>query len=128
MVTALYGAICGLLIIKLSFTVIGLRRQYKVRYGDGGHKALKIAIRAHANATECIPIVLILLGLLEFNNAPKLLIHCIGITFIIGRIIHSHGLLKNNMPGRVLGTQISIVVVIGLAILNFVYLPFDQLI
>jgi uncharacterized membrane protein YecN with MAPEG domain len=69
MISSFYAALLALLIVWLSLRVIKLRRTKKVRLGDGGEPELQTAIRAQGNATEYIPISLILLALLELNGA-----------------------------------------------------------
>ncbi len=77
---------------------------------------------------EYIPITLLLLLTLELNGAPKMLIHLMGATLITGRIIHAMGLPAKDLKKRVLGMQITIYLLIGLAILNIVFLALnDQL-
>lgn len=90
--------------------------------GDGGNEALQLAIRAHANAVEYIPIALALLFMLEFNGAPKLLVHILGVTLLIGRVLHAMGLPANDLKKRVLGMQITLYLIIGLAVLNILFL------
>ena len=60
MITALYASLAALLIVKLSLSIIALRRKHQVRLGDGGVEELQTAIRIQANATEYIPITLLL--------------------------------------------------------------------
>jgi hypothetical protein len=124
MTSAIYVAILALLICGLSLNVIKLRRQNRVSLGDGGHDALKIAIAAQSNAVEYIPVTLLLLIMLEYNQASLLLVHFAGITFTLGRIIHARSLLASNLKGRVLGMQITLYLIIALAILNLFYLPY----
>ena len=104
--------------------VIKLRRKNRVSVGDGGNEELQLAIRAHSNALEYIPITLLLLLTLELDGAPKLLIHVLGATMLIGRILHAMGLPAKDFKKRVLGMQITIYLLIGLAILNIVFLAF----
>ena len=125
MITSLYASLSVLLIVKLSLSVIKLRRKNKVSVGDGGIAELQLAIRTHANALEYIPIALILLLLLELNTAPAWLVHISGITLLTGRILHAIGLSTNDLSKRVLGMQITIFLLIGLAILNVVFLVFS---
>ncbi len=127
MVSVIYIALAGLLIVKLSLNVIALRRQHRVSVGDGGHEALMLAIRTQANATEYLPIALLLLVGLELNHAPKLLLHGLGILLLAGRCLHAFGLSKSVMNYRVLGMQITLFWIIGVAVLNLVFLPFDAL-
>lgn len=122
MITAIYASLSALLIVSLSLSVIKLRRKNRVSVGDGGNEALQLAIRAHSNAVEYIPIALMLLLMLELNGAPKILIHIVGATLLTGRILHATGLPAKNLKKRVLGMQITIYLLIGLAILNILFL------
>jgi uncharacterized membrane protein YecN with MAPEG domain len=123
MVSAFYAALAALLIVKLSLDVIKIRRSEKISIGDGGNRQLQLAIRVHANAVEYIPIALLLLFALELNGASKLLIHVLGVTLITGRVLHAVGLPdEQDFSKRVLGMQITIFLIIGLAVLNMIYL------
>lgn len=122
MITSIYASLAVLLIVRLSISVIKLRRKYRISLGDGGNEELQVAIRAHANALEYIPITLLLLLMLELNGAPKILIHLLGLVLITGRIIHAIGLSGGDLQKRVLGMQITVFLLIGLAILNIVFL------
>ncbi|MFA5983724.1 MAG: MAPEG family protein [Methylococcaceae bacterium] len=121
MLSAFYAAILALLIVYLSLRVIKLRGIKKVRLGDGQDQELQVAIRAQANATEYIPISLILLFLLESNHAYTLILHLGGSATVIGRLLHAYGLIKNQLPLRILGMQITIFNLIALALANLVY-------
>jgi len=127
MVSSLYAALSALLIVWLSLNVIALRRAKKVRLGDGDEPKLQIAIRAQGNATEYIPISLILLVLLELNDASIALIHFGGITIVIGRLVHARGLLTESLRYRILGMQITIFTIIGLALANLAYVVYSGL-
>ncbi len=124
MITSIYASLSVLLIVKLSLSVIKLRRLNRVSVGDGGIEELQLAIRAHSNALEYIPIALMLLFMLELNGAPKILIHVLGLTLLVGRILHAMGLPAKDFKKRVLGMQITIYLLIGLAILNLSFLAF----
>jgi uncharacterized membrane protein YecN with MAPEG domain len=124
MITSLYASLSALLIMRLTLTVIKLRRKNRISVGDGGNEELQLAIRTHANAVEYIPIALLLLLMLELNGAPKILIHLLGATLITGRIIHAIGIPAKNLKKRVLGMQITIFLLIGLAVLNILFWAF----
>lgn len=121
MITALYASLCALLIVKLSLGVIAVRRQCKIRLGDGGDEELQAAIRAQGNATEYIPITLILMFMLENIVVYNWIIHLAGITLLTGRIIHAIGIKNNDLKKRVLGMKITLYLIIALSILNIVY-------
>ena len=70
-VTVLYAGINGLIILVLALNVVRLRRNTRVGLGDGGNDDMLRACRMHANATEYVPIVLILMGLLAWSWAPS---------------------------------------------------------
>ena len=108
MITSIYASLSVLLIVRLTLSVIKLRRKNLISVGDGGIEELQLAIRTHANAVEYIPITLLLLLMLELNGAPNTLIHICGITLLIGRIIHAMGLPAKNLPKRILGMQITL--------------------
>ncbi|MGU3807771.1 MAPEG family protein [Vibrio diabolicus] len=127
MITALYASILAILIIWLAVQVIKQRRLNQVAYADGGVEALQIARSAQSNATEYIPITLILMALLEFNSAYPTWIHLTGIIFVVGRIIHARGILKEDLKRRVRGMQVTFLVILSLVVLNMIYLPYDKL-
>lgn len=122
MITALYASLCALWIVKLSLNVIKLRRQHRVSLGDGGHADLQAAIRTQGNATEYIPIILILMIMLEWAGAFWWLIHLAGITLITGRVIHASALQQADGKRRVLGMKFTFYLIMALAGLNIFYL------
>ncbi|MCA6560081.1 MAG: MAPEG family protein [Pseudanabaena sp.] len=124
MITSIYAALLAILIVGLSLNVIKLRQIGQVILGDGDNLELQSAIRAQGNATEYIPISLILLLLLELSKGHWSLLHIGGIVLLTGRLIHARGLLKGNLRFRVLGMQLTLFNIIYLAIANLVYLYF----
>jgi len=126
MVSVLYACICALILIRLSLNVVRLRRLHKVSLGDGRKEDLRRAIRAQGNATEYMPIALLLLFALELNQAPMWLVHLAGITFVVGRIMHAFALPDMVMPRRVLGMQLTATAIVALVALNLVFLPWAR--
>ena len=122
MTSAIYASIGAFIIVWLSLGVIKVRRTKRISLGDGNDEDLKTAIAAQMNAVEYIPITLLLLFALEYNNAHLILVHILGILFIVGRIIHAKGMLSSALGTRVLGMQITLWTIIGLAIFNILYL------
>jgi len=94
--------------------------KYRIGIGDGGDKSLLLAIRAHGNATESIPLALVLLAALELNQASVLTLHGFGAALLLARLLHALGLSRSGKasPGRFLGTLLTLVVLLGLAIAN----------
>lgn len=87
-ITSLYAGLLALWILYLLFKVVGFRRGKQVLLGDGDHNHGIRLIRAHGNATETIPIFLILLALIEGMGAPVWVVHLFGAPFLVGRILH----------------------------------------
>ena len=106
MITGLYAALCALLILALSFRIVGLRRRLKVGIGDGGDAGLARAIRAQANAVEYVPLMLVMLLVAENNGAGVLFVHVCGAGLVLARVLHAVGLSGSagTSFGRVWGT------------------------
>jgi uncharacterized protein len=123
-ITALYASLLALFLIILVFPVIKLRRGLKVGLGDGGHRSLQQAVRAHGNAAENIPLFVMLLALYELNRASPIVLHAFGAAFLLARLIHAGGLYTSpgSSTGRVIGAGITFLLVIGLALANIVLL------
>ena len=104
-VTALYAAPLALMFVVLAVRVIRLRRALRVAVGDGGDAALARAVRAHANFAEYVPLGLLLLWMLEHTAPPPLLLHALGATLLVGRVVHALGLsrLDEDFRWRVTG-------------------------
>ena len=92
---AVFASILALMFIKLSLNVIGFRRKNKVSIGAGGVDELERAMRAHGNFAEYVPLGLFLMGALELNGAPSVLVALLGSLLVIGRYFHAKGI---NVP------------------------------
>ncbi|CAK4074600.1 MAPEG family protein [Vibrio sp. 16] len=128
MVTALYASILAGLMIWLSIEVIKQRRKAQIKYADGGVDALQVARSAHGNAVDYVPITLILMAMVEYNGASVWLIHLFGTLFVLGRILHAKSILADKLKGRITGMKLTFLVIVGLIILNLVYLPYERII
>lgn len=113
LVTALYAAILALVLLVLSFRVIAVRRRLGVAVGDGGDDTLTRRIRAHANFTEYVPIALILMLASELAGAPDWMLHALGATLVVGRIVHAWSLSAHSIPGRTIGMSLTFLVLLG---------------
>jgi uncharacterized membrane protein YecN with MAPEG domain len=90
--TAVFASLLALMFIKLSFNVIGFRRKNKISLGAGGVDDLERAIRAHGNFAEYVPLGLLLMGALELNGAPAVLVALLGTLLVLGRYFHAKGI------------------------------------
>jgi uncharacterized protein len=119
---SLYIGLNIFILLALIALVIAYRLQHKVVIGDGGHPSLIRAIRAHGNATEVMPVVLIgLLGLASVGTSA-LIIHAIGIALTLGRALHAYGLSNDEGPsfGRMVGMLLSMGALLGTGILSLI--------
>lgn len=122
-VASVYIAVNILILIWLAFRVVSHRRRGKVSLGDGGSEDLARAIRAHGNATEYIPIMLIGLLALAFIQVPNWAIHALGIAFTLGRLIHPMGMTSGPIQLRQLGIVLTwtSLVILSLVLLYHVF-------
>ncbi|MEO8707301.1 MAG: MAPEG family protein [Kofleriaceae bacterium] len=89
-ITALYGALNALFNVFLANNVSTLRRRNKVSLGD--HPAIAVAIRAHGNNSESVPLALIVMLLAELCGGHPAVLHVYGGLLFIARIAHWIGL------------------------------------
>ena len=117
-VTAFYAGLMALWLVGLGFEVSRRRRRHGVSYGTGGVVELEHAMRAHANASEYVPIALIVLGLAEGMGAPVLLLHLTGLMLVAGRLMHGAyflaGARRFNL--RFFGMMLTVVMIGGLSL------------
>ncbi|MCK7597048.1 MAPEG family protein [Microbulbifer sp. CAU 1566] len=124
-ITALYGSLCALLVIALAFKVVTFRRGKKVGIGTAGDKEGEVAVRAHANAIEYIPLALILLLVAEINGLSHVWLHVLGASLVLGRLLHAVGFTVGKggyHPGRFVGTLLTWIVILALAVINLLWL------
>jgi len=120
--TPLYASLLALFFVWLSLYVIKLRRRFQIRLGDGENNELRAAISAQTNAAQYIPFALLLILMLELNQAHFLLLHLLGLMLLSGRLIHARGILKDQIPLRVKGMQLTLFTLIGGAAANLLLL------
>jgi len=120
-VTPIYLSLLALLIIFLAYRITLFRRSEGIGLGEEkGSKAMRGAVRAHANAVENVPLALLLLAALELNSLNPLLLHIFGIVLLLSRMAHAYGLCKTigPSPGRFYGTLFTWLCIVIMAILN----------
>ena len=105
----LYTCLLTVFYIILCFRVIYLRRLLRVGLGHGDQSQLRRAIRVHGNFQEYVPLSLLIILILELNNSDPILLHFLGSTLLLSRIIHAIGLIKHggSSPGRFFGTGLN---------------------
>ncbi len=112
--TALYAGVLAIISIALGFMVGQRRAKAGISLGDGGDKGLLAAVRRHANFTEFVPMIVVMLAMIELNGAPKLWIHILGGVLVLARIIHPLGITADSMssPFRTVGAMLTAVITV----------------
>ena len=82
----------GLIGLILAFRVSMGRSKHKVYMGDGGNPDMIVLIRTHANFVEYVPLMLVLLGLLEFGGANRTALMVGAAVLVVARISHAIGM------------------------------------
>lgn len=93
-VTAVFASVCTVLLIILSYRVASFRMKYRKGLGVNEDRDFEVAVRAQANLAEYAPITLILLAIGELNGVALELIYVLGMTFVLGRILHAWGMIN----------------------------------
>jgi uncharacterized membrane protein YecN with MAPEG domain len=108
-ITALYAGVLAILIVVLAGRVVAVRRTAAVSLGDGGNELLVRRIRVHGNATENVPIGLLIMLVLELNGSSSALLHGLGASLTVGRLAHAQGLSGSagTSVGRFLGAVLT---------------------
>lgn len=104
-VTTFTAAVCGLIYLVLSYRVSQVRMSEKIAMGDGGNADLIARMRTQANFGEYVPIILILMGLIEYATGYSVLLGIVSAVLIVGRLLHAVGMGRPAPnPFRVSGT------------------------
>jgi len=85
-VTPLYAGLLALWYLALSLRVV--QKRNKVSLGDGGDTELMRRIRGHGNFAEYVPLIVVMLGFMELSRFSLYLIHALGITLLVSRLLH----------------------------------------
>ena len=123
-----YAALNALILLVLSMRVVEARFRTGTAIGDGGKPEMAAPLRAHANNAEYVPMALILLWALASPLGRSIwVIHGMGVTLTIGRLLHAIGLSRSIAPStlRFAGMVLTwIAYVVGIAgVLWFVFTP-----
>ena len=118
-ISGIYIALAALLVLVLSARVVVRRFAVRVGIGDGDDRELRKRIRVQANAIEYLPIALLLLLALEWNQTRPEILHACGITLIVARIAHAIGLSLSSGTsfGRLVGITLTFLVMLAMALL-----------
>jgi len=122
MITGVYAALCGLLLVVLYVRVSQRRLATKIGAGTSGDAVLEQRVRAHANLIENAPLVLFLLYLVEQTGLDAWAVHVFGAAFLVARLLHAQGMSGSTgrSAGRFYGSIGTLLILAALSVLLLV--------
>jgi uncharacterized membrane protein YecN with MAPEG domain len=117
-VTPLYAGLLAILFFVLSIRVVKMRGT-GISLGDGGNPAMLRRIRGHANFAEYVPLILLMMAMLELSKFSIYLLHALGITLLVARLLHGYALsfTEKFKFGRFWGTLLTYIVMVVAGVL-----------
>lgn len=114
--TLTLAAAAAIINLWLSIRIGRLRASQKIAHGDGGDPLLLQRMRAQANFTENVPLVLILCAAIEITGKGGVWLAVVGSIFMLGRVSHAFGMdsAKPAIP-RMIGATVTMLTLLGLA-------------
>jgi len=109
-ITLFYAGLLALWFLALSYRVVQ-KRGHGISLGDGGDPGMLRRIRGHGNFAEYVPFILLMIGLLEAREFNPLLIHALGATLLLARVLHGVSLsfTETWRFGRFYGTLLTFI-------------------
>jgi uncharacterized membrane protein YecN with MAPEG domain len=95
-IVSLYTSLLLIFYFVLSINTIRKRRRTKIPIGHFENPEMLRAIRAHSNFAEYVPLNLFAIYLVESQGATPLLVHFLGFSTFLGRLLHAYGISQNN--------------------------------
>ncbi len=118
-VTTLTAGVLGAIFLVLSTRVVMGRASGQVMLGSGettpagDPDPLFVAIRSQANFAEYVPLCLILIGLVELQSGPTILVKTLSAVLVLARIAHPIGMaMKPPNVFRAAGWVLTILVLL----------------
>ena len=93
MVTPVYAALLGLMLVGLSVHVIRGRTQFGIGLGDEQNLEMQRRISAQANFAQYAPMFVLLLACSEYGGLVPWGVHAVGLLFLAGRVMHAYSVL-----------------------------------
>lgn len=119
-VTALFGAIHGVLNVALAIGVTRARAQSNIFLGTGDSDALLLASRRHGNNAEYVPLALLLLLVAELAGGGATALYALGGALTLGRILHAIGVGSKPSPLRAIGAVLTWLAIAGAGIFGLI--------
>lgn len=115
-IVAVSIAILALLVTGLSVRVSILRLRHRVSFGDGGHKDLLVAVRAHGNTLEQSMLYCALaLSCIAMPGVPPVTLAGCASVFVTARLLHAAAIFSRQLLLRQAAHVVSVLVHLSLA-------------
>ena len=117
--SALTCAVLAILLTGLSLQVSRLRIRHRQSFGDGGHKDLMLAMRAHGNTLEQSLLFGLLMLLMELTQPAWVALAAVGAVFVVARLMHAVAIFQRLLLLRQIAHVLSVLcqLVLALALL-----------
>lgn len=114
--SATIAAALAVLLIALSLNVSRLRIAHKVSFGDGGHKDVTMAMRAHGNSLEQSIVFVPLLYFIEsYASSSSGTVLVLGAAFIVLRLVYCGALFMRVLLVRQIAHALTMVLLFAAA-------------
>lgn len=108
-------ALLALLLTGLSLRISLLRLRYRISFGDGGHKDLLLAIRAHGNTLEQSTLYgLLAIAYAALTPAHSGYLFAYAASFVLARVVHALAIFTRHLSLRQAAHGVSVLVQLGL--------------
>ena len=114
--TALTCAVLAILLTGLSLQVSRLRIRHRQSFGDGGHKDLMLAMRAHGNTLEQSLMFGLLMLLMELTQPAWGALAAVAALFVMARLMHAVAIFKRLLLLRQIAHVLSMLCQLALAL------------
>ena len=114
--TALTCAVLAILLTGLSLQVSRLRIRHRQSFGDGGHKDLMLAMRAHGNTLEQSLMFGLLMLLMELTQPAWGALAAVAALFVMARLMHAVAIFKRLLLLRQIAHVLSMFCQLALAL------------
>ena len=113
-ITGFYVGLTVVLAIVLGMRIGVLRGKTGISILDGGDMKVALEMRRHQNLMETAALTLLAMAVIELNGASSILLHGLGIAYIVARILHPIGLKVDDItpPLRAIGAGFSTLVML----------------
>jgi len=101
-------------------SAMGDQRAGQEHRWTGEHSDLELAVRAHGNFSEYVPMALLLLLLEASTAVAPLMLHVLGVVLLAGRLLHGYFGLNRSASksvGRFYGTLLTCLMLLAAALL-----------